>query len=63
MAQKLFLIEASLHEDILASAPIAGAINEGYEVAAMSGFSTLDNKPMCCVLLSNDNTVEVEETP
>lgn len=56
MAQKLVLINGVVNGDALNHEPLKGIIEDGYEVASISGFVTQDNNPMCLVLLD-----EVEE--
>lgn len=51
MAQKLILIEGIINKDALNHEPLARELAEGFEVSAISGFSTQDNKHMCYVLL------------
>ena len=62
MAQKLVLINGVVNGDALNHEPLKGIIEDGYEVASISGFVTQDNNPMCFVLLAeptgttDDNT-------
>lgn len=60
--QKLILTPAATGEDVLLQEPIASLISEGYEVAAVNGFTCQDNKPMCFVLLTaSDGTNDDDE--
>jgi len=52
MAQKIILCEGRVGNDALMNVAVAKAIGEGFEVTAISGFCTQDNKPMCFVLLT-----------
>lgn len=66
MAQKLILCEGTFGSDVLEHEPLAGIIAAGYEVASVSGFSTIDNRAMCYVLLaepaSTDESDDSEES-
>ena len=62
MAQKLIICEGKVGEDLLQSQPLAGIIAEGYEVSAISGYSTVDNRQMCTVLLAEPATTTTTET-
>ena len=62
MAQKLIICEGKVGEDLLQSQPLAGIIAGGYEVTAISGYSTVDNRQMCTVLLAEPATTTSSET-
>lgn len=61
MAQKIIICEGKVGEDLLHSQPLAGIIAEGYEVTAISGYSTVDNRHMCTVLLAEPATTTSSE--
>lgn len=56
MAQKAILLEAIPNQDILASAPLVGLLSEGYKVTSVDGYYSKDNRPMCLVLLSDEDS-------
>ena len=63
MAQKLFICEGEIGEDLLQRQPLAGCIADGYTVTSVSGYSTRDNRQMCVVLMAEPETPKYRVTP
>lgn len=59
MAQKIILFEGYAGGDLLACEPLAGLLSSGYEVSSVSGFTSLDNRPMCIALLDTPTKEKV----
>ena len=62
MAQKLFICEGEIGEDLLQRQPLAGCIADGYTVTSVSGYSTRDNRQMCVVLMAEPETQDEDNT-